>query len=572
MRPRPGDLIGGKYRIVRLIGDGGMGAVYEARHEVLGVPVALKFLHAELAKRPGLSSRFLQEARVSASIQSPHVTRVTDVDTTHDGSPFLVMELLSGESLQQLLDRKTKLAAAQAVDFTLQTLSGLEAAHAIGVVHRDLKPDNIFITLSTGGPIVKLLDFGIAKLRQTNEYQKGLTRPGAIMGTPEYMAPEQLYAADRVDHRADLYSLGAILYEMLVGQRPADGDDAQQIIAQVLEAKIKRITEHDGTIPSGLADVVHKALASDKQERFESAHAMRVALAPFAGELSHAGRLAATPAPAAALPSPEPDAEPPPEPPRRTEDAAARRPAFHTRRARAHDARHAGRHGAGRNARGAARFGDAARGAGGGRAAAREHAGSTTHGVRSAAHTLLRASRSLVFTSSARTATETAARIRRRARAAARRAHHRGRHRARRCWTPIVGASERRDASEHWSTRHHDRAAGRARHASAGRAASAFSDSAAHRRTPSGTRPAAASGRRCSRRRRSGARRCRRLPLRHSQPPHAVRVSHRISNGVAPVSRHDSTATAKTALGMTRHSAETFSKMHRHPKKLSSPR
>jgi serine/threonine protein kinase len=298
----PGALIGGKYRIVRLIGDGGMGAVYEARHEVLGVPVALKFLHGELTRRSGLATRFLQEAKVSASIQSPHVTRVTDVDTTHDGSPFMVMELLVGETLQQLLDRRRKLPIDQAVDFALQTLAGLEAAHALGVVHRDLKPDNIFITPSSGGPVVKLLDFGIAKLRQ-GEGEKGLTRPGAVMGTPEYMAPEQFYAAERVDHRADIYSLGAILYEMLSGERPSDGEDAQQIVGRVLAGGIRRVTEHEGSIPEGLADFVHKALASDRNQRFESAMQMRLALAPFAGELSHAGRLAAIPVPAASIPS-----------------------------------------------------------------------------------------------------------------------------------------------------------------------------------------------------------------------------------------------------------------------------
>jgi serine/threonine-protein kinase len=178
----------------------------------------------------------------------------------------------------------------------------------MGVVHRDLKPDNIFITRSTGGPVVKLLDFGIAKLRQTNEYTKGLTRPGAVMGTPEYMAPEQLYAAERVDYRADLYSLGAILYEMLSGERPAYGDDAQQIIAQVLEGNVKRITDYEPELPQALVDAVHRALAADKNQRFESAMHMRLALAAFAGELSHAGRLAATPVPAADIPSPEPPA------------------------------------------------------------------------------------------------------------------------------------------------------------------------------------------------------------------------------------------------------------------------
>ena len=330
MRPSPGDVIGGKYRIVRLIGDGGMGAVYESRHELLGTNVALKFLHRELAKRPGLSSRFLQEARVSARIQSPHVTRVTDVDQTPDGSPFLVMELLTGESLQQLLDRRVKLPKDQAIDFALQILSGLEAAHALGVVHRDLKPDNVFITPSTGGPLLKLLDFGIAKLREANEYQKGLTRPGAIMGTPEYMAPEQLYAADRVDHRADLYSLGVMLYEMLSGERPAYGDDAAAIVAQVAAGKVKPLTEHDPALGEELAKVVHQAIEAESSKRFESAMAMRLALAPFAGHLSHAGRLAATPPPAEVSEPPpakkqDKTAELPPLEPKATTDDAPTR-------------------------------------------------------------------------------------------------------------------------------------------------------------------------------------------------------------------------------------------------------
>ena len=299
MRPNSNDVIGGKYRITRLIGDGGMGAVYEARHEVLGSPVALKFLHAELAKRPGLATRFLQEARVSASIQSPHVTRVTDVDRTADGSPYLVMELLAGESLQDLLDRELKLDRDRSLDFALQILCGLEAAHALGVVHRDLKPDNVFITPSAGGPVLKLLDFGIAKLREANEYKKGLTRPGAVMGTPEYMAPEQLYAADQVDHRADIYSLGAILYEMLSGERPADGDDAPSIIAQVAQGHVKPLNEHVPDLPPALVATVHRALAPNRDDRFSSANEFRVALAPLAGALSHAGRLAATPTPVA---------------------------------------------------------------------------------------------------------------------------------------------------------------------------------------------------------------------------------------------------------------------------------
>lgn len=297
MKPAPGDVIGGKYRIVRMIGDGGMGTVYEAHHELLDTQVALKFLHAELAKRPGLGSRFLQEARVSARIHSVHVTHVTDVDQTADGSPYLVMELLHGESLQTALDRRNKLPVEQAIDFSLQILSGLESAHHIGVVHRDLKPDNVFIVPATGGPLLKLIDFGIAKLRAATEFQKGLTRAGVVMGTPEYMAPEQLFAANDVDHRADLYSLGVILFEMLSGRRPADGDDVEAIIAQVVSGNVKRLRELEPNLPPGLVAVVDRALMPDRDQRFASALDMRLALAPFAGALSQAGMMAAQLAP-----------------------------------------------------------------------------------------------------------------------------------------------------------------------------------------------------------------------------------------------------------------------------------
>ena len=299
-----GDLISGKYRIVRLIGDGGMGVVYEARHEVLGSGVALKFLHADLAKRPGLTQRFLQEARVSATIQSPHVTHVTDVDTAQDGSPYLVMELLTGQSLQAMMDWQGKLPLDQAVDFGLQILSGLEAAHSMGVVHRDMKPDNVFVTPSGGGPLLKLIDFGIAKLRASSEYTKGLTRAGVVMGTPEYMAPEQLVSAHTTDHRADIYSFGVMLFEMLAGCRPADGEDAELIVAAVEGGRVRKLTELVPGLPPGLVALVERATAANREQRFESAAAMRLALAQFAGQLSHAGRLAAVADPLLPVPTP----------------------------------------------------------------------------------------------------------------------------------------------------------------------------------------------------------------------------------------------------------------------------
>jgi len=293
MRLDIGQVIQGKYRIVRFIGDGGMGSVYEARHEYLGTRVALKFLHPELAKRPGLVTRFLREGQVAATIRSLHIVQVLDVDRTESGSAYLVMELLEGESLQQLLDRSARLPIEVALDFTLQILAGLEVAHAAGVVHRDLKPDNVFVVAGHGGPLVKVLDFGIAKLHQAG----ALTRPGALMGTPEYMAPEQADSADRVDMRADLFAVGAMLYEMLSGQRPMAGADARQIAAAVRERGVVPLDQVAPGLPPGLVTAVHRALAADPAARFSSAAELRMALLPFCGALSPAGRMAATPTP-----------------------------------------------------------------------------------------------------------------------------------------------------------------------------------------------------------------------------------------------------------------------------------
>jgi serine/threonine-protein kinase len=306
MRPHEGDLINGKYRLVRLIGDGGMGSVFEARHEHLGTTVALKFLHPELAKRQQLVARFVREAQLSATIQSNHVAHVTDIDQSGDGLAYLVMELLQGDSLQTILTRDKKLPTDIALDYTMQILAGLEAAHERGVVHRDLKPDNVFVVPTARGPLVKLLDFGIAKLRRSKEFQEGLTRPGVMMGTPEYMAPEQAYSAESVDARADVYSVGAMLYEMLAGTRPTQGDDAQQIAAFIMTNKVVPLHQINPAVSEGLAQVVHRAMAAAPEERFASAADLRSALLPFCGNLSLEGRLAATPAPGGGVASPTP--------------------------------------------------------------------------------------------------------------------------------------------------------------------------------------------------------------------------------------------------------------------------
>ncbi len=314
MRPQVGQVINNKYRLVRAIGDGGMGSVFEARHEMLNTSVALKFLHPELSKRAGLVQRFLQEAKVSAQIHSPHVVRVSDVDQSPQGLAFIVLEYLEGRTLQTLYEDLYKagqrLSYADALEYAMQMLEGVEAAHKAGIVHRDLKPDNVMITTGPkGAPLLKLLDFGIAKLKVTGELDRGLTRPGVIMGTPEYMAPEQAYSADQVDARADIFSLGVMIFEMLAGRRPVGGDDPHEIATAYLNGRVSRLGDLVPGIAPELAAAVHKAMAALPRDRFSSVGDLRDAIEPFAfavrpPQQSRLSLSGATPTPGPVSPSP----------------------------------------------------------------------------------------------------------------------------------------------------------------------------------------------------------------------------------------------------------------------------
>jgi serine/threonine protein kinase len=278
-----GSVVNGKYRLVRLVGDGGMGSVYEALHTGLGTRVAIKVLHPDLARRTGLVERFLQEARVSAQIRSPYVVQVTDVDRTADGHAYIVMELLEGEPLSAVLDRQHRLPVPTACEYTLQILQALEAAHALGVIHRDLKPENVFVTFAAGRPILKLIDFGIAKTKRTDPQAKNLTVAGVVMGTAEYMAPEQARSADKVDARADIYAVGVMLYEMIAGSRPVRGDDARVIALKVERGEVIPLVQAAPDVPRELAGLVHRAMAGRPELRFETATEMRLALERVGG-------------------------------------------------------------------------------------------------------------------------------------------------------------------------------------------------------------------------------------------------------------------------------------------------
>ena len=277
-----GQVISSKYKLLRLLGDGGMGSVYEAEHLRLGTRVAIKVLHSDLARRPGLIDRFLQEARVSAQIRSPHVVQVTDVESTPDGVAYLVMELLQGEPLSSVEKRERTLPVATACEYTLHILQALEAAHSLGVIHRDLKPDNVFVTFDGGKPVIKLIDFGIAKLKRVEgglgPAVKNLTVAGMLMGTPEYMAPEQAYSAADIDVRADLYSVGVMLYEMLSGQTPAQGEDPRVVVLKVERGEVQPLVHVAPNVPPEVAGLVHRAMAPRPEMRFSSAAEMRIAL------------------------------------------------------------------------------------------------------------------------------------------------------------------------------------------------------------------------------------------------------------------------------------------------------
>jgi serine/threonine-protein kinase len=275
-----GNVLGGKYRILRVIGDGGMGVVFEAKHERLGTRVAIKVIHPEVAQRPGIVDRFLQEARVSAQIRSPHVAQVIDVDQAPDGEAYMVMELLEGQTLLAVLDREKKLPLAIAAEYTRQILEGLEAAHALGVVHRDLKPENVFVTVAAGKPVLKLIDFGIAKVKKETASDTGqnLTMAGITMGTPEYMAPEQAFSADRADARADIYAVGVIFYEMLSGKRPVEGLDARLLAVKIEQGDVTPLIHAAPDVPPPIAGLVHQAMGPRPELRFQSAAEMRLAL------------------------------------------------------------------------------------------------------------------------------------------------------------------------------------------------------------------------------------------------------------------------------------------------------
>src|SRR6187549_2799480 len=219
-----GELLAGKYRVEQVLGAGGMGYVVAAMHEQLGQRVAVKLLVPELCENEDSVTRFLREARAAVKIHSEHVARVLDVGELTNGSPYMVMEFLSGRDLAEELDLPGELEIEVAIDYVLQASEAVAEAHSLGLIHRDLKPANLFLThRPDGSPLVKVLDFGISKVSSPEAAQLSLTHTQAMMGSPLYMSPEQMRSSKDVDRRADIWSLGIILHELLAGDVPFAG-------------------------------------------------------------------------------------------------------------------------------------------------------------------------------------------------------------------------------------------------------------------------------------------------------------------------------------------------------------
>jgi serine/threonine protein kinase len=310
-----GRVISDKYGVHDVIGEGGMGAVYEAEHLTIGRLVALKVLHPANAKRADAVQRFHHEARVAGSIGHPNICEIYDVGKLEDGSPYMVMERLHGEALADRIAREGALPWADVIDIVVQVLSALVAAHGKGVIHRDIKPENIFLSARVGmAPVAKLLDFGISKVGTESE-DLHLTRTGMVMGTPYYMAPEQARGDRTIDHRIDLYATGAVLYEGLTGRRPFTAPNYNALLVQILSGSPRPLREIRPALPPGFSTIVEKSLEKNRELRFQSAGEFLEALAKLRDELNRAAAAASVkktePPPKPSRPPPPPSIPPP---------------------------------------------------------------------------------------------------------------------------------------------------------------------------------------------------------------------------------------------------------------------
>jgi serine/threonine protein kinase len=274
----PGSIIAGKFRVVRPLGVGGMGKVFEVEHQLTKHRRALKVLH------PGASAdsveRFVREASAAARIGNPHVAETFDAGTLESGAPYLLMELLDGETLEERLRRQGPIAPGELATLIHQACEGMQAAHEAGIIHRDLKPGNLFIEVREGQPFLKILDFGISKFDESKTGAPGITQGDAVMGTPCYMSPEQT-GGSPIDARTDIYALGVILYECACGQRPFQAASVQRLAVLIHTGRAIPLGQRAPSLPHVFCEIVARAMATRPDQRFESARALANALVPL---------------------------------------------------------------------------------------------------------------------------------------------------------------------------------------------------------------------------------------------------------------------------------------------------
>jgi serine/threonine-protein kinase len=288
---KPGDLLAGKYRVERLLGVGGMGMVVAAKHIELNTRVALKMLLPEITGDEEQVARFQREARSAVRLRSENTVRVTDVGKMKDGTPFMVMELLVGRDLGALISERGSIPSRDAVDFIIQACEAIAEAHAMGIVHRDLKPRNLFLTTrSDGSPLVKVLDFGLAKSLHAGQQDHALTKTSAILGSPMYMSPEQMRSTRDVDTRTDIWSLGVCLYELVTGMAPFDAPTVPELCVLVLTGSARPPHELNAAVPLELSNVIMRCLQKKPEARYGDVGELAFVLQEFG---SPSARLAA---------------------------------------------------------------------------------------------------------------------------------------------------------------------------------------------------------------------------------------------------------------------------------------
>ncbi len=281
--PKLGEVLAGKYRLERVVGEGGMGTVFAAHHEVLDQTVAVKILAPDLASSREIAERFLQEARAAAKLQSEHVARVMDAGETEGGLTFIVMECLEGFDLGHFLKEGQALPATDVVDYALEALEGLAHAHRAGIVHRDIKPGNLFLARRPGAPsVIKVLDFGISKATKGRSGKALLTQGHQIIGSPGYMSPEQVRDPSTVDGRSDVWSLGIVMYELLTGKPAFEGEGPMKILSSIGENAVAPLGEVRGDLPEGLADIVMRCIDRDRDRRYRDVAEVAAALGAYA--------------------------------------------------------------------------------------------------------------------------------------------------------------------------------------------------------------------------------------------------------------------------------------------------